>query len=126
MSIVNGQLSIVNKERAPLLIFDGLRGKNEVTHAVELLPQARFLFLHAPDEVRVNRLLSRGDVFDRVENADELEAKRAIVRTERQNYDPDATLNALQTLAPERLIFADTTQLTPTQIAAKTISELTA
>lgn len=160
LSIVNGQLSIVNEEREPLLIFDGLRGENEVTHAVDLLPQARFLFLHASDGVRVRRLLMRGDVFDKVGNGDggvetavlhtladgiltdselqsfldevetgeiraaDLHAKLTIVRTERQNYDPDKTLNALQTLASERLIFADTTRLTPMQIAEKTLKEI--
>lgn len=49
-----------------LLIFDGLRGANEVTHAAALLPQAAFLFLDAPDRVRVRRLLGRNDAFDQV------------------------------------------------------------
>jgi broad-specificity NMP kinase len=130
--IVNGQLPIVNEPRSPLhpftpsplLLFDGLRGKNEITHVINLLPEAKFLFLHAPDEVRVNRLLNRGDAFDKVENADEVEAKRAIVQAERENYDPDATLVALKSLASNRLIFADTTELTPEQIAQITIATL--
>lgn len=46
------------------LLFDGLRGVNEVTAAAERLPRARFLCLHAPDFVRVLRLLGRADVFD--------------------------------------------------------------
>ncbi|MBP7963410.1 MAG: AAA family ATPase [Caldilineaceae bacterium] len=48
------------------LIFDGLRGAEEVTHAAAILPQARFVVLHAPDAVRVQRLLGRNDAFDRV------------------------------------------------------------
>lgn len=48
------------------LIFDGLRGANEVATAADLLPQARFAMLHAPDVVRVQRLLGRADRFDRV------------------------------------------------------------
>ena len=120
--IVNGQLSIVNENS--LLLFDGLRGENEITHAINSLPEAKFLFLHAPNEVRVNRLLNRGDDFDKVENADEVEAKWAIVQAERENYDPDATLGALKSLAPEQLIFADTTELTPDQIAEITIAAL--
>lgn len=49
------------------LIFDGLRGAEEVSHAAALLPQARFVVLHAPDAVRVQRLLGRNDAFDRVD-----------------------------------------------------------
>lgn len=47
-----------------LLIFDGLRGLDEVRHAVDYFPQARFIVLDAPDTVRLNRLLQRGDIFD--------------------------------------------------------------
>jgi hypothetical protein len=47
-----------------LLIFDGLRGLNEVQYATAYFPKARFVVLDAPDIVRLNRLLERGDVFD--------------------------------------------------------------
>lgn len=47
-----------------LLLFDGLRGENEVTHAARLLPRARFVVLDAPDVVRVIRLMDRQDPFD--------------------------------------------------------------
>ena len=50
----------------PPLLFDGLRGLNEVTFAAEHLPLARFVALDAPDTVRVARLLGRGDAFDRL------------------------------------------------------------
>lgn len=46
--------------------FDGLRGVDELLAAVELLPFARFIVLDAPDVVRVERLLGRGDRFDQV------------------------------------------------------------
>lgn len=46
--------------------FDGLRGANEVETALNLLPRARFIVLDAPDVVRVQRLLGRGDRFDQV------------------------------------------------------------
>lgn len=56
---------VVNAATAPsLLIFDGLRGLNEVQHAVTYFPLARFVVLDAPDTVRLTRLLKRGDVFD--------------------------------------------------------------
>jgi hypothetical protein len=47
-----------------LIVFDGLRGENEVRHAAQLMPDARFLMLDAPDAVRIRRLLSRRDSFD--------------------------------------------------------------
>ena len=46
------------------LIFDGLRGLNEVQHATDYFPEARFVILDAPDIVRLTRLLKRGDTFD--------------------------------------------------------------
>lgn len=48
------------------LCFDGLRGVEEVSYAAEHLPNARFAVLDAPDVVRVERLLGRGDRFDRL------------------------------------------------------------
>jgi predicted ATPase len=48
----------------PLLIFDGLRGLDEVQHAVTYFPQARFVVLDASDMVRLTRLLKREDAFD--------------------------------------------------------------
>ncbi|MFN8492679.1 MAG: AAA family ATPase [Caldilineaceae bacterium] len=50
------------------LIFDGLRGADEVGHAVQTLPLARFIVLNAPDVVRVQRLLGRNDAFDQIGN----------------------------------------------------------
>lgn len=48
------------------LVFDGLRGLDEVGWAAEHLPLARFAILDAPDVVRVRRLLGRNDPFDRI------------------------------------------------------------
>ena len=47
-----------------LLIFDGLRGLEEVQHGTIYLPHSRFVVLDAPDMVRLTRLLQRGDAFD--------------------------------------------------------------
>jgi hypothetical protein len=46
------------------LLFDGLRGLEEVESAAANFPQARFILLDAPDTVRLSRLLGRGDTFD--------------------------------------------------------------
>ncbi|RME64441.1 MAG: ATPase [Caldilineae bacterium] len=51
-----------------LLLFDGLRGVDEVRFAAQALPKAHFGVLHAPDSVRVERLLTRRDAFDQVES----------------------------------------------------------
>jgi hypothetical protein len=66
MSHALTQLWIDLSQMSGLLIFDGLRGAEEVGHAVTLLPHAHFIVLHAPDVVRVQRLLERKDEFDRV------------------------------------------------------------
>ncbi|MCX7850409.1 hypothetical protein [Thermus sp.] len=112
-------------EPHPLLLFDGLRGETEVAYALERLPKALFLVLHAREITRLKRLLTRRDAFDRValrpeERAElqalaqgvlgpgELEealalapleevlAKLKIVAEEKRNYDP---------LGPLRLLF---------------------
>jgi broad-specificity NMP kinase len=48
------------------LLFDGLRGANEVRYAASLLPLALFVVLEAPDVARVSRLMGRGDPFDQI------------------------------------------------------------
>jgi hypothetical protein len=58
------RLAVNSGQPQPLFIFDGLRGLNEVQHAVTYFPEARFVVLDAPDTIRLNRLLKRGDVFD--------------------------------------------------------------
>jgi DNA polymerase III delta prime subunit len=54
----------------------------------------------------------------------ELRAKVKIVRTERENYDPDAAKAILHGRAPERTIFANTEQTAPADIAAQLIAHL--
>jgi hypothetical protein len=49
-----------------LLVFDGLRGEEEVRFAVEALPQARFAALDAPVFVRLCRLVERRDAYDTI------------------------------------------------------------
>lgn len=51
------------KLRLPIL-FDGLRGLDEVRQATLYFPKARFLVLDTPDPIRLSRLLNRGDSFD--------------------------------------------------------------
>jgi hypothetical protein len=135
------------------LVFDGLRGENEVTYAAQALPHARFVILDAPDLVRVQRLVTRNDAFDQVASsgtsehaldlpegaetifstsdletmaswvksgavaATDLRAKIEIVLEERRNYDPAATIAALQRTAPAATLVVDTVTHTPTEVA---------
>jgi hypothetical protein len=46
------------------LIFDGLRGVDEIQWAIAHLPRSRFLGLRAPESVRLLRLLGRHEKFD--------------------------------------------------------------
>ena len=122
----------------PPILFDGLRGLNEVQHAAQVFPKAKFIALDAPDLVRVQRLLGRNDAFDSVSSQhtslsdingifdifsaaeigqleqidaepSELEAKVRIVVTERQHYDPKAANAYLTQLEPSRGLYLDTT-----------------
>ena len=63
------QVSLSPDAAEELVVFDGLRGENEVRHAARLMPEARFVMLDAPDSVRIQRLLSRKDSFDATEPA---------------------------------------------------------
>lgn len=66
MSQALSQLWLDPTQLTGRLLFDGLRGADEVGHAVQVLPHAHFVVLHAPDVVRVQRLLNRNDTFDQV------------------------------------------------------------
>ncbi|MER3555546.1 MAG: hypothetical protein C4331_14715 [Meiothermus sp.] len=129
------------------LIFDGLRGEDELRYALEHLPQAHFIVLEASDLTRLKRLLSRGDSFDRVrlgatdldalkalaegvlseaelEEAlswdvppQDLTAKLKIVAEERKNYDPEGAKKVLY--GSPRALFLDTERLSVEQEATR-------
>ncbi|MBE8965439.1 AAA family ATPase [Nostocales cyanobacterium LEGE 12452] len=69
----------VNPEQVnSMLVFDGLRGENEVRYAATALKNSKFAMLTAPNMVRIERLLKRHDSFDYIANQ-ELENNRQIV-----------------------------------------------
>lgn len=76
------QLIIAPDTAARPLIFDGLRGANEVSAAAAGLLPARFAMLDAPDWVRVQRLLNRQDAFDRVAAAPATDPARPMQETQ--------------------------------------------
>lgn len=100
------------------LIFDGLRGLNEVQHAASYFPQARFIVLDAPDRVRLSRLLTRGDQFDVVAQtipssaANDLYITLTTIPDIQQVFD-EATLTDIASLP-------DKTDLTAEAIIKKT------
>jgi hypothetical protein len=47
-------------------LFDGLRGPEEIDFALSHLERARLAMLDVPDDIRLARLLGRGDRFDTV------------------------------------------------------------
>lgn len=61
---VLANLTVAVPEGVSGLLFDGLRGPEEVGHALEHLPAARMAVLDVPDGVRLRRLLGRGNRFD--------------------------------------------------------------
>ena len=96
------------------LIFDGLRGLDEVSFAASHYPKARFIVLDAPDETRVERLLGRSDAFDAVTNSkltgntfQQLKAIKGV-----NQVFSDAQLEKLATL--------ETTGLSADEIVSKT------
>nr|WP_147147466.1 AAA family ATPase [Oceanithermus desulfurans] len=129
------------------LVFDGLRGEAEVRYARERFSQARFVVLEAPAAVRLERLLGRGEGFDRVgvsreevarfrelaggvltqEELDRLlgrghplEAlieKLKIVAEEQRHYHPQGPRRALA--GSPAALFLDTTALDPDSAAAR-------
>jgi len=81
MSHALSQLLVDPAQHPGWLVFDGLRGAAEVAHAAQVLPQARFVVLDAPDLVRVQRLLGRSDSFDRITSATPIENAAAAQHT---------------------------------------------
>lgn len=100
MSHALSQLWFDPQRLGSLLVFDGLRGVDEVSHALQALPQARFVVLDAPDLVRVQRLLGRNDAFDKI----------AVSTPPPQTHSPHPNLGArvrVQTLAEIGVADAD-------------------
>lgn len=93
--------------------FDQIDARTEHASRADLLGEAASLF--TPQEQQtLQGLVERGDVA-----AAEMQAKLKIVFTERQNYDPIASIEALQTTAPERTLVVDTVTYSPQQVAGQ-------
>ena len=114
------------------LVFDNLRGENEVRAAIDKFPQTtRFIMLDAPEQVRLQRLLGRQDEFDQITlekalqndaslagvSAQELEKATKIIHSEKQNYDAQKTASFLkENLCEKRLCYIDTSHYNIEQV----------
>ena len=62
------QIYLEKTSLQPPFLFDNVRGLDEVKSAAETFANARFIFLDAPNMVRLKRLIGRADAFDQVSN----------------------------------------------------------
>ena len=110
------------------LVFDNLRGIDEVKGGIQYFPNSRFIMLDAPEKVRLQRLVGREDVFDQVDGKLEIKnmpdlqglqgvdfdgVARAIkiIQSEKENYDSVATAAYLKNeLDNNRLLYLDTSK----------------
>ena len=99
-----GQLAVNPKVVRLRLVFDGLRGLDEVSYAARHYPLARFVVLDAPDTVRVQRLLGRSDAFDQVRTASSNNALEGLQSIEGiHDVFSDAQLEQLASLEQQGL-----------------------
>ncbi|RED53236.1 hypothetical protein [Aestuariispira insulae] len=68
MAEILAGLSIHPNLHGRIFLFDNLRGRNEVDHALHQFGNATFVHVSAPLQVRLHRLLTRLDPFDQVKD----------------------------------------------------------
>ncbi|MFQ5612114.1 MAG: ATPase [Anaerolineae bacterium] len=105
------------KVRRPL-VFDGLRGLDEVRHALGAFPRSRFIVLDAPDLVRVRRLLKRADGFDATDLAAST-ASRSLVDALREIPGIDAVFDLQEIRAIAGLVNAGPAGISADDVAKK-------
>jgi dephospho-CoA kinase len=116
MAFALSRLAINSAKVTQPLIFDGLRGLEEVQQAAYLFPLSRFVVLDAPDAMRLTRLLNRGDAFDSAAvavNQDHQDFASALAAI--ANIETVFNQSQLEQIAR----FAQTAQLTVEEVAKK-------
>ena len=93
------QWQIDPTQRGQLLLFDGLRGENEVRYAINALPLAKFVLLDAPDVIRAQRLLKRRDPYDQLGSPSQDKAPNGKSRTAK-NTPPAPLKRGVQAETP--------------------------
>ncbi|MHC5744843.1 MAG: AAA family ATPase [Nostoc sp.] len=85
MGHILASLHLNPQEVNSMLVFDSLRGENEVRYAARALKNAKFVMLTAPNTVRLERLLKRHDSFDWIASQ-ELDDNRQTVPEALTNF----------------------------------------
>ena len=65
------------------LVFDGLRGEDELKFTLSEMPMARLVMFHTQDIVRLERLLERDDAYDKI-NGDVISDEQSLVEELKQ------------------------------------------
>lgn len=98
--------------------FDQIAASNTHVQSADLLGEAASLFTVSEQE-QLYKLVQNSYV-----DIAELQSKLKIVRTERQNYDSVASVNALLAIAAERTLVVDTATHSPQQVAEQIVAFL--
>ncbi|MDZ8069646.1 MAG: AAA family ATPase [Nostoc sp. DedQUE08] len=85
MGHILASLHINPQQVNSMLVFDSLRGENEIRYAAKALKNAKFVMLTAPNTVRLERLIKRHDSFDRIANQ-ELDERMQIIPEVLSNF----------------------------------------
>ncbi|MEH2047565.1 AAA family ATPase [Nostoc sp.] len=96
MGHILASLHINPQEVNSMLVFDSLRGENEVCYAAKALKNAKFVMLTAPNTMRLERLLKRHDSFDWIASQ-ELDDNRQTI--------PEALTNFASLGVPEASVY---------------------
>ena len=107
------ELSLAPDLGGKRILFDNLRGQNEIRYAAEHLPKAIFILAEAPPAVRLQRLLTRQDGFDAARDAGgelagrlvgfagETAAQSLMSQIRAGQFDPDQVSEKLTILEAE-------------------------
>ncbi|WP_445630353.1 AAA family ATPase [Nostoc sp. DSM 114167] len=85
MGHILASLHINPQQVNSMLVFDSLRGENEIRYAAKALKNAKFVMLTVPNTVRLERLIKRHDSFDRIANQ-ELDDRMQIIPKVLSNF----------------------------------------
>lgn len=108
--------------RAPgwsMIMFDGLRGENEIAAGADFFPDAKLIMFDLPFVIRIERILGRGDSFDLVdidtenlfpgidELLDEKEKEKLLALAEQWTYSIADLQRGWKIIQTERRNYAD-------------------
>lgn len=93
-------------------VFDQIKGEAAANDHNQFAFPKDTKYIGEPEKKVLTHLVNQGEI-----SAADLLAKLNIVRSERENYNPEETIAALQNKAPNRSLILDTTTQTAADIA---------